>query len=107
MSIPVFFDGHDVGVSSQDLHVIIGEASSKTADDVPFMRDIRMKTEFVENRRGTGETIIVVFVSHNVPSGNRVFGLPNRGKGGRSGKSWEKGENEWDEPLEEHDGLGQ
>lgn len=92
--ISVFFNGHDVGVGSQDLNVSIGEVSGETTDNVPFVGDIGIGAKLAGNGKGARGKTSVVFESHDITSGNRVLGLLDRGEGGRSGKSWENEENE-------------
>lgn len=102
VSISVLFDGHDVGVRSQELNVSIGEIPSETIDDIPFVRDPGMGAEAAGNGRDTRKRNSAVLESHNVASGNRVPSLPDSDERGRSGESWENEENEWEELLGEH-----
>ena len=86
----------------QNLNVSIGEVASKAINDIPLVCDLGMGTELAENGRGTGKIIDVVLESDNVASGNRILGLSNGGKGGRSGECLENEENECDELPGEH-----
>ena len=40
VSISILFDGRYAGVVFQERNVIIGEVSSKSADDIPLVRDL-------------------------------------------------------------------
>ena len=61
-----------------------------------------MGAELAEDGRDTRKIIRIVLESDNVTSGNRVFGLSDRGKGGRSGECLEDEEKECDELPGEH-----
>lgn len=105
VSISVLYDGCDVGVRPQELNVSIGEASSETIDDVPFVRDIGIGTKRAGNGPGdTRKSVSVGLIGHNITPGNGVLGPPDEGMGGRSGESWENKKKEWEELLGEHGG---
>ena len=99
MKISILLDGRDVGVGPQELQVRIGEASSESLDNVPFVRNRRAAADFVGKGGGTDNTINVVLESHNVTSGDRVLGSPDQDGGREDSESREDTENDGDQPL--------
>ena len=104
VSISILLDGCDVGVRPQDLQVNIGEDSSETVDDVPFVRHLGLGTDLTGNGGDTSKTASVVLEGHYVTSGNCVLSLLDRGVGGGGSENWENAEDESDESLGEHGG---
>ena len=83
----------------QGLQVSIGEASSESVDDVPFVCDRRAAADLVGEGGGTDNIINVVLERHNVTSGNRVLAPPDQDGGREGSESWEDPENDRDQLL--------
>ena len=99
------FNRLDVGVRPQNLQVSVGESSSETVDNVPFVRDLGLRTNPAGNGGDTGGTDNIVLESHNVTSGNSALGLLDSDKGGGSSEDRKNAEDESDELLGEHGGC--
>jgi len=98
-------NGLDVGVRPQNFQVSVGEGSSESVDDVPFVRDLRLRTDPAGDRGDTGGADNIVLESHDVTSGNSALGLLDSDEGGGSSEDRENTEDESDELLGEHDGC--
>ena len=105
MDETVLLDGRDVGVSPQNLQVSVGEGSSKTVNNVPFLRNLGLGADLAGNGGDTSKTANVVLEGHYVTSSNSVLGLLDRDEGGWSSEDWENAEGESDELLGEHGGC--
>ena len=92
-------------MGTQELQVVIGEFSSKTVDDVPFMRNLGLGAEPASEGGCNSKTVIAGLEGHNVTPENRVLGPLGRDEGRRGGESWENAEGDSDELLGEHGGL--
>jgi len=100
----ILLDGRDVGVGPQNLQVSVGEGSSETVDDVPFVCDLGLGADRTGNGRDTSRVCNVVLEGHDVMSSNRIFSLLDGDEGGWSSEDLENTEDESDELLGEHAG---
>lgn len=103
VNVSVLLDGRDVGVGPQNLQVSVGEGSSETVDDVPFVCNLGLGADTTGNRGDTSRVYNVILECHDVMSSNRLFGLLDGDEGGRSRDDRENAEDESDELLGEHD----
>ena len=98
-------NGLDVGVRPQNLQVSVGESSSETVDDGPFVCDLRLGADLAGDGGDTSRVGNAVLESYDVTSGNSVLGLRDGDQGGRSSEDREDAEGESDELLGEHGGC--
>jgi len=101
----VLLDGRNVGVSPQNLQVSVGEGSSKTVDNIPFLRNLGLGADLAGNGGDASETANIVLEGHDVMSSNSVLGLFDGDEGGGSSEDGENTEGESDELLGEHGGC--
>jgi len=100
VGVSILFDGRDAGEGPQEFDVSIGEGSSKTVKDVPFIvRDPGVGADLVGEGGDADKPINVVLEGHNITSGNRVLVLLDRDEGRGGSESWEDAENDGDELL--------
>ena len=98
VNVSILLDGRDIWKGPQELYVSIGECSSATVKDVPFIvRDPRVGADPVKKKGETEKTISIVLEGPDVTSSNRVLVLLDRNEGRGGGKSREDRENDRDE----------
>jgi len=100
----ILLNGLDVRVGPQNLQVSVGEGSSETVDDGPFVRDLGLGADLAGDGRDTSIVGSAVLEGDDVTSGNGIPGLLDGDEGGGSGEDWEKTEEKSDELLGEHGG---
>lgn len=105
MSVSILLDGRDIGVRLQEAQVGIGEGSSKTVNDAPFVRNLRLGADLTGDGGDTGRRANIVLEGYNVTSRDSVLGLLDRDEGRGSGEGWESAEDDSEELLGEHGSL--
>ena len=95
----ILLDECDVGGGPQGLQVNMGEGSSETVDDVPFVCDVGLAGNLVGEGGDAGSTISTVVEGHNISPRNWVLVPLDRDKGRGGSESWEDAENDKDELL--------
>lgn len=104
MNESVLLDGRDIRAGPQNLQIGVGEGSSKTVDDVPFVCDLGLGAYPVDNGGNAIGADNIVPECHDIMSSDRIFSLLDGDERGGSSDDWENTEDKKDELLGEHDG---